>query len=132
MVGYSLGPCSIVLELLPGGDLYEYMHSSVVLSWGARVRLARDIALGLNFLHKYALLLAALLGTLTAGSTLQPPVLHRDLKSPNVLLGVERAKVTAKIADFGLAVSLITRTVIGRVVENPVWLAPEVMGTCHH
>ena len=55
-------------------------------------------------------------------------MLHRDLKSPNVLLGVQHSKVTAKIADFGLAVSLVTRTVIGRVVENPVWLAPEVMG----
>ena len=44
-----------------------------------------------------------------------------------MLLAIQDRRIVAKVADFGLAVSLITRTVIGRVVENPVWLAPEIM-----
>ena len=77
-----------------------------------------------------------------------PPILHRDLKSPNILLcrishDEEKAEnpfpspsylidshvkcaETAKVADFGL--SLRTRgPVTKRVVDNPIWLAPELL-----
>ena len=89
-----------------------------------------DIASGMNFLH-----------------TATPPILHRDLKSPNVLLcqiapdeaylgqkfeipdfvtELPDSTVTAKVADFGL--SLRTNApVTKRVVENPLWLAPELL-----
>lgn len=60
MVGYSLGPCTIVLELLHGGDLYKYLHSKVPLSWGARTRIALDIARGVEFLHECVVLLLLL------------------------------------------------------------------------
>jgi Protein tyrosine and serine/threonine kinase len=56
-----------------------------------------------------------------------PPLIHRDLKSPNTLLAStdSDAVVCAKVADFGLSqVSVLKAR--GRTVHNPAWLAPEV------
>jgi len=71
-----------------------------------------DIAKGMHFLH----------------FTTWPPVIHRDLKSPNVLLSSldPTAEVCAKVADFGLSQAFSSST-RGRSVANPVWLAPEIM-----
>lgn len=56
-----------------------------------------------------------------------PPILHRDLKSPNILLVSHTATdaVVAKIADFGLAHA--GNEARRRGVANPVWLAPEIL-----
>jgi serine/threonine protein kinase len=56
---------------------------------------------------------------------MQPPVAHRDIKSHNVLLAGTAEKEVAKLADFGSCFA--GYTMAGRVVDNPVWLAPEVM-----
>lgn len=71
-----------------------------------------DIAKGMKYLH-------------TAS---WPPIIHRDLKTPNVLIDSldERAEVIAKVADFGLS-QVLASTTQGRSVANPVWLAPEIM-----
>ena len=37
----------------------------------------------------------------------------------------EKAPVVAKVADFGTCVA--ATTFVGRVVDNPLWLAPEIM-----
>jgi serine/threonine protein kinase len=62
----------------------------VQLSWPQRFRMALDVARGMNFLH-----------------TMDEPLLHRDLKSLNLLVsepvrGVG-SHVQIKVADFGLA-----------------------------
>jgi len=36
----------------------------------------------------------------------EPPVIHRDLKSPNILLKREGSEITTKISDFGLTRTL--------------------------
>ncbi len=79
--------------------------------------MALDIAAGMNFLH-----------------SLSPPLLHRDVKSPNILIkSTDYRNVTAKIADFGLTVEMLTGSFRGikkgslREVVNPTWLAPEIL-----
>jgi serine/threonine protein kinase len=73
--------------------------------------LALDIALGLEFIHANGFV-------------------HRDIKTPNVLLcyNQKRGRIVAKIADFGLAVSTLFTTTLSRGrAENPRYLAPELI-----
>jgi serine/threonine protein kinase len=76
----------IITEHMAGGDLARALRASPeVVGWGARVRaLALQVARALNFLH-----------------TLEPPILHLDVKPANVLLSADLA--VAKLADLGLA-----------------------------
>lgn len=113
MAGFTMDPFCIITEYIPCGNLYDLIHDkSLELSWNYRWRCALDIAKGMNYLH----------------TTSWPPIIHRDLKSPNVLMSSldERAEMVAKVADFGLSQALASTTK-GRSVANPVWLAPEII-----
>jgi serine/threonine protein kinase len=85
------------------GDLYHLIHDNTFkIDWLLRVKIAADIANGMAFLH-----------------SAKPPIIHRDLKSPNILLATHSAdaKVVAKVADFGLSGAM--RTVANTEVANP-------------
>jgi serine/threonine protein kinase len=57
-------------------------------------------------------------------------MMHRDLKSPNVLLSEEGV---AKIADVGMVRSQVKDLVTAQPVMTPLWAAPEVRTrTCKH
>jgi serine/threonine protein kinase len=67
---------------------------------------------------------------------LSPPLLHRDLKSPNVMIASldAQASVVAKVTDFGLSLHLHVDELRAkeskhRRVVNPTWLAPEVLNS---
>lgn len=50
-------------------------------------------------------------------------MMHRDLKSPNVLLSEEGV---AKIADVGMVKEQVKELVTAQPVMTPLWAAPEV------
>ena len=109
--GASLDPdraMFFVTELMKGGDLYSALrHHPDTMRWDKLGRkVALDVALGINYLH-----------------TRRPPLLHRDLKSPNVLLSEEGV---AKIADVGMVRSQVKDLVTAQPVMTPLWAAPEV------
>jgi serine/threonine protein kinase len=91
-----------------GGDLYTALrqHSSMMAWERLGRKVALDVALGLNYLHCQ-----------------RPPMMHRDLKSPNVLLSEEGV---AKIADVGMLRSQASSLVTAQPVMTPLWAAPEV------
>ncbi|XP_047964754.1 leucine-rich repeat receptor-like protein kinase PEPR2 [Salvia hispanica] len=89
MGGYSIrnGCGYIVTEYMPEGTLYHLLHKRlprVALTWEQRCRIALGIAQGLSYLHHDCV----------------PPIIHRDIKSDNVLLDSE---FEPKIGDFGTA-----------------------------
>ncbi|CAM8952764.1 unnamed protein product [Rhodiola kirilowii] len=79
----------IVCELMSNGSLETQLHGpshGSALSWHMRMKIALDTARGLEYLHEHC----------------NPPVIHRDLKTSNILLDSD---FNAKICDFGLAVT---------------------------
>ncbi|KAL6041851.1 Pleckstrin y domain [Balamuthia mandrillaris] len=104
-LGFCKKPLSLVMEFLPDGDLWNFLRKNKKLGWLARIKIALDIAKGMRFLH-----------------SMSPPVIHRDLKSANILMNGTRAKVS----DFGLS-TVHALTIKSRDVDNPLWLAPEII-----
>ncbi|KAL1534248.1 Receptor protein-tyrosine kinase cepr1 [Salvia divinorum] len=87
----SLDCSLLVYEYMPNGNLWEALHrGKVVLDWPIRHQIAVGVAQGLAYLHHH----------------LMPPIVHRDIKSTNILLDVN---YEAKLADFGIAKILQAR-----------------------
>ncbi|CAI0386083.1 unnamed protein product [Linum tenue] len=78
----------LVYEYLPKGNLQDHLNGigEAKMDWTQRLRVAIGAARGLAYLH--------------SPSAVGIPIVHRDFKSTNVLLG---ANFEAKISDFGLA-----------------------------
>ncbi|GJW72583.1 receptor-like protein kinase FERONIA [Tanacetum coccineum] len=75
----------LVYEYIPNGSLYDHLHKLVTpLSWLQRLNICIHAGHGLHYLH----------------TGIEVGVIHRDIKSSNVLLD---ESLTAKIADLGLA-----------------------------
>lgn len=78
----------LVYEFMQSGSLESQLHGASrgsALTWHNRIKIALDVARGLEYLHEHC----------------HPPVIHRDLKSSNILL---HSNFNAKLSDFGLAV----------------------------
>ncbi|XP_056174747.1 TMV resistance protein N-like isoform X2 [Syzygium oleosum] len=81
----SRSECALVYEYMNHGSLYYHLHmigSSTLMSWKARLRVALDVARGIEYLHEFA----------------GPRIVHRDVKSSNILLD---KNWTARVSDFG-------------------------------
>ncbi|CAM6063020.1 unnamed protein product [Sphagnum tenellum] len=103
----------LIYDYIPNGDLHEALHNKVngmVLNWDTRLKIAEGIAHGLAYLHHDCV----------------PPIIHRDIKSRNVLLD---ADLEAHIVDFGIAKTMSLKPkddVSTTVVEGTYgYIAPE-------
>ncbi|KAM7407440.1 hypothetical protein PAMA_003254 [Pampus argenteus] len=99
----------IVTEYASGGSLYDYLSSdkSEEMNIGQIMTWAAEIARGIHYLHSEA----------------PVKVIHRDLKSRNVVLAADKV---LKICDFG-ASKFLTHTTHMSLVGTFPWMAPEVI-----
>jgi serine/threonine protein kinase len=101
-------PYRLVMELLTRGGLYSLLRNDRALDWTLKSNIARDVAIGLEFLH-------------------DRNVIHRDIKSFNILLSGD---FSAKLSDYGLAKikeNSTSSTSVVQAVGTLPWMAPELI-----
>lgn len=109
----------LVYELIPNGSLESHLHGvdkeTAPLDWITRMKIALGAARGLAYLHEDS----------------SPPVIHRDFKSSNILLGHD---YMPKVSDFGLARTAMkegNEHISTRVMGTFGYVAPEYAMTGH-
>lgn len=106
----------LVYEFVDNGNLEQWLHGDVgpvsPLTWEIRMKIILGTAKGLAYLHE----------------GLEPKVVHRDVKSSNILLDKQW---NAKVSDFGLAKLLGSEKsyVTTRVMGTFGYVAPEYAST---
>lgn len=101
----------LVYEMMHQGSLEYQLHGpshGTTLTWQRRMKVALDIARGLEYLHERC----------------NPPVIHRDLKSSNILLD---SNFNAKISDFGLAATGLHAKNKVKISGTSGYVAPEYL-----
>nr|GEX88048.1 receptor-like protein kinase HSL1 [Tanacetum cinerariifolium]GEX88051.1 receptor-like protein kinase HSL1 [Tanacetum cinerariifolium] len=105
----------LVYEYMPNGNLWDALHiGKCLLDWPTRHQIALGVAQGLAYLHH----------------DLMPPIIHRDIKSTNILLD---RNFQPKVADFGIAKVLRARgkdSTTTVVAGSYGYLAPEYAYSC--
>ncbi|KAJ7954485.1 Receptor kinase [Quillaja saponaria] len=105
----------LVYEFMQYGSLEEMLHGRIktrdrrILTWEERKKIARGAAKGLCFLHHNCI----------------PHIIHRDMKSSNVLLDNE---MEARVSDFGMArliSALDTHLSVSTLAGTPGYVPPE-------
>ncbi|KAJ0702163.1 putative protein kinase RLK-Pelle-CrRLK1L-1 family [Helianthus annuus] len=96
----------LVYEYMPNGTLYHHLHkASTCLNWIQRMEIAIGAGCGLDYLH--------------TGVGTEHGIIHRDVKSSNILLD---KNLVAKISDFGLSK-------IGPINQSSSFVDASVKGT---
>ncbi|CAK9005688.1 unnamed protein product [Durusdinium trenchii] len=113
-------PFRIITEYCAGGCVFSLLHNQeMLLAWPQKLRILLDVAKAMQYLHEF-----------------NPQVIHRDLKSLNLLL-TNPVKTTldtpyTKVSDFGLArikwqaEAGSTWPQMTRAAGTCHWMAPEV------
>ncbi|ETL44058.1 TKL protein kinase [Phytophthora nicotianae CJ01A1] len=107
----SLSDICVVLEYMDGGELRSLLDKfqkdkHPIGFTREKTTIALEVCHALTYLH-----------------SLSPPIIHRDLKSRNILLNSD---MKAKLSDFGISRERLDRTMTAGVGTS-LWMAPEVM-----
>ncbi|EEB19666.1 serine/threonine-protein kinase, putative [Pediculus humanus corporis] len=95
----------IIMEYCPAGTLYNILKSGEPVPPKRLISWSKQIASGMNYLHAHK-------------------IIHRDLKSPNVLIGIGEVM---KISDFGTSREWNEKSTIMSFAGTVAWMAPEVI-----
>ncbi|CAL1389619.1 unnamed protein product [Linum trigynum] len=106
----------LVYEYMNNGNLEQWLHGAMrhrgILTWEARMKVLLGTAKALAYLHE----------------AIEPKVVHRDIKSSNILIDDE---FNSKVSDFGLAKLLGAGEshITTRVMGTFGYVAPEYANT---
>lgn len=107
LIGYCIAEYQriLVYDFVPNNTLHYHLHDegSPVMNWATRIKVAAGAARGIAYLHEDC----------------NPRIIHRDIKSANILLD---NNFEAQVADFGLAK-------LAMELESHTHVSTRVMGT---
>lgn len=98
------------MENVPGGSLDKFWHSYGVqfVPVATSIDLLKQVCRGLSVAHRE-----------------KPPIIHRDIKPQNILVGYEAEGLRARVSDFGLAKKVNPLTLLATAAGTPVFKPPE-------
>lgn len=111
-LGGTVAPASvgfgIITEYCERGSLWDVLKDErTTLTWSIAIKILRGVSSALQYLHHY-----------------DPPILHRDLKSPNILITSDYG---VRLTDFGVSRFMPKfETKMTYLVGSPYWMAPEM------
>jgi serine/threonine protein kinase len=98
------------MENVPGGSLEKFWHShgNQFVPLETTIDLMKQVCRGLSIAHRQ-----------------DPPVIHRDIKPQNILVGYEAEGLRARVSDFGLAKRVNPLTLLATAAGTPHFKPPE-------
>ncbi|RHY27840.1 hypothetical protein DYB32_009643 [Aphanomyces invadans] len=123
----TLHDLAVLSEFMPNGDVTDLLKAERkrspkdrIFLWDPRASnfgtsktaVAADVADALSFLHSFV-----------------PTIIHRDLKSKNILMS---SKWEAKLSDFGISRVTSRDNTMTSNIGTVAWIAPEVLTGGHY
>jgi len=105
------GTCGyFTMENIPGGSLQKFWHSHGVqfVPIQTSVDLVKQVCRGIGLAHRE-----------------KPPIIHRDIKPQNILVGYEADGLRARVSDFGLAKKVNPLTLLATAAGTLAFKPPE-------
>lgn len=111
IVGICRRPWAIVMDYYEYGNLFDHLHNySQPINFSYLLLAMQDVSEAISYMH-----------------SLKPPIIHRDIKTPNLLIRSLDPAAPARVQLMDMGSAQIFKFPISDAQEqgNPTWLAPE-------